>query len=71
MTAQEVYKAIYKSNEEECYNIVYLINNNEIAEAADQIQSRYGCSDKIALEASHIIKTDLINKKKRATANNL
>lgn len=65
MSAQEVYKAIHKSNEEECYNIVYLINNNEIEEAASQIQSCFGCDDQTAVEVAHMIKNDLTNKKSK------
>lgn len=59
MSVQEVYKAIRKSNEEKCYAIVYLINNNRIPEAVTQIQSCFECNEKTAADAAHMIKIDL------------
>lgn len=50
MTADEVYTAIGKSNEEECYNIVRLINNNKMNEASRRIQVCYECDENTAIE---------------------
>lgn len=52
MTADEVYTAIGKSNDEECYKIVYLINNHRIEEAVSKILSCFDCDNKTAEEVS-------------------
>lgn len=59
MTVQEVYAAIRRSNEEKCYAIVYLINNDKLPEAVSRIQSCYECDEETAAEAAHMIKMDL------------
>lgn len=65
MTVAEAYTAIRRSNEEKCYTIVYLINNNKQSEAIDRIRSCFGCSTETATEAAHMIKADLDRAKSK------
>ena len=59
MTVHEVYTAIRRSNEEKCYAIVYLINNNKLPEAVSRIQSCFECNEETAAETAQMIKMDL------------
>lgn len=59
MTANEVYTAIGKSCEVECYNIVYLVNNYEMEEAINEIQRCFDCDEKAAEEVACMIKARL------------
>ena len=59
MTAEEVYTAIKKSNDEDAYIIVYNINNDKTDEAVRQIQDRYQCDEKTASEAAGLLKAKL------------
>ncbi len=59
MTASEVYTAIYKSNEDKCYEIVYLINNNKIKEAVHKILSIFDCDESAAEEVAYRFKEKL------------
>ncbi|MCM1193507.1 MAG: hypothetical protein NC123_16875 [Butyrivibrio sp.] len=59
MTAQEVFTAIGKSCEVECYNIVYLVNNYKMEEAVSEIQRCFDCDKKAAEEVACMIKAKL------------
>ncbi|MCM1057018.1 MAG: hypothetical protein NC517_05350 [Firmicutes bacterium] len=59
MTSTEVFNAISKSNSEQCYAIVYLVNNYRIEEAVDLILERFDCSRDAAEETAYMIKAKL------------
>ena len=65
MLTQEVYTAIRKSNEEKCYAMVYLINNNKIPEAVSRIKSCFECDEETAIEVALMIKFDLDKAKSK------
>lgn len=65
MTSEEIRKAIGQSNSNECYEIVYLINNGKIEETSARIQNLFTCDAETALAVSHIFESDL---KKAKTA---
>ena len=50
MTANEVYDAIRTSNKNECYQILLLINNDKMEEAADDIQALFPCDREAAMD---------------------
>lgn len=54
MTAQEIRDAIGKSNSEESYEIILLINNGRSEEAYDRIQGIYACGRETAMEVSRM-----------------
>lgn len=52
MTADEVYQAITESNKNECYQIILLINNDKMEEAADDIQALFPCDREAAMDVA-------------------
>jgi len=59
LTSNEVYEAIWKSSDEKCYYIVYLINNNKIEEATCKILDLFDCNEKTAEEVTQMFKDKL------------
>lgn len=67
MTPVEIRKAIGQSNSNECYEIVYLINNGNLEEASSRIQNLFSCDADTAMAVSHIFESEL-KKTKAAIA---
>lgn len=66
MTPVEIRRAIGQSNSNECYEIVYLINNGKLEEASARIQNLFTCDAETAMAASRIFESEL--KKSKAAA---